>query len=354
MSHSSELTPRAVRQIVRTWMRDQAEEENSAMASSSKAVSPKPENIVIDAEPHHLEIKIELFGEENDDSAGIKCEICHKTFKLVKYLRAHTARMHTRDNDPLGAKCCRCDKVFHSAKNLQDHTRRQHEEYYCRLCLQSIPLKSKNLHILKVHSKPSKTERYDKMENMQCHICSSVMRNKYTLQEHMVRCHSLFFCCYKNCHVVCPLPERVQHLKTYHAQTAATTARVLKSGLNGDTSHECTACDLKGLRWDQLRKHYRRVHALYYCNYGCNKTVELSASKAHVKNVHQEPRTIDNKFECRLCPKSYTKMNIVSAHRKRCHNRFYCYLGCQKFIGYHEKSVHLASVHNFVSSATII
>lgn len=199
-----------------------------------------------------------------------KCEICEKSFTKLHNLKQHRETHEVRQN----FICTECKKCYKSNSKLQFHIQSVHQNAFihvCDICAKVFRGKATyEQHFITAHSD-------QKLPAVQCQICDSWLKNKFSLKSHMKRHkeESMTHIC-NICGKKAPNRDALRsHIKYLHVR---------------EKSHKCAVCDKLFKRDHDLKKHMA-IHSgesLYKCTY-CPKTFN-SSSNMHAHRKKQHPK----------------------------------------------------------------
>eukprot|EP00095_Tigriopus_kingsejongensis_P012699 maker-scaffold22_size673200-snap-gene-5.43 protein:Tk12699 transcript:maker-scaffold22_size673200-snap-gene-5.43-mRNA-1 annotation:"phosphomevalonate kinase-like" len=184
---------------------------------------------------------------------------------------------------------------------------------YCGECSKVVLKESLSKHMKDVHNKTNKRP---------CKYCDKVLSGTFSLREHIDAVH------FKK------------------------------------SKHNCQYCDRTFAHFSNVNRHIRLVHQQMvvthkYVNCSvCNKVVQSTSLKKHMKSIHDKLR----EFQCPHCEKSFAQSYTLKEHIGARHTNDLCHtcLLCQKSFahktncGRHIKSVHKNDVGQYKSDIDMI
>ena len=197
-------------------------------------------------EKHNSNIDNMTEDVEND----FVCEVCNKSFKYLRNLKAHIYSFHNRQEE---YQCKICDQKISTKSNLIRHLEEQHNAYdldksmqtkesceiICTVC-EKVFKRKENLDLhMKIHS--SEGKKYC------CDVCGKQFTSKFNLIQHQ-KSHTgdreKFEC------ELCHKSFSVKGNFTRHMQ-----------GVHERKTHPCNLCDKVYYRSDKLNAHKNKDHS---------------------------------------------------------------------------------------------
>ncbi|CAH1642755.1 unnamed protein product [Spodoptera littoralis] len=168
------------------------------------------------------------------------------------------------------------------------------KRYKCDNCVVVF----ENEDILKNHNEMF----HEKVTQYICDICTSHIKSKRQLCEH-IRRHYIKYKC-NICEYTCySKPHRLYHIEKLHGRI-----------------FQCLKCRLKFGSRKEFFKHYKGWHEKFICDY-CGITFKMRyCIKDHIRKQHSP-------FECKPCNKKWARYNGLWLHNKTthtAHNTAYC------------------------------
>jgi uncharacterized C2H2 Zn-finger protein len=252
-----------------------------------------------------------------------KCEVCLRSFNILRYLSDHVRKQHPGKNYPCLTcgillytpetyanhiarherqqqehVCKICDnKIFKSASHLKDHNETCHPTsdypYGCEYCDEKFrTLRKYNYHV--------KNDHFHK-NVFTCHTCGKVYKNQTTFNVHLashldVKPHK--------CHLCDKSFAARYHLKDH----------ILR---HGDVkAFSCDFCEKSFKTRANLKLHRRRHvatkrHKCLICGY--------AVYQPNMLLNHMTSHSEERKFHCRPCQRSYKVRTHLLEHSKRHH-----------------------------------
>ncbi|KAJ6641733.1 Transcription factor grauzone [Pseudolycoriella hygida] len=224
-----------------------------------------------------------------------RCDQCGKQFSDERFLKAHI-----ENHEPLNLRAFKCDlcpKSFTREFKLISHKEFVHCPVQCDDCGMSFLSRSKlSTHIKNAHQPKVETTRI-------CDICGKSFANKYVIETHMKAKHSASETPKFQCDICGAWIKHKAKLKIHmerHLKEKATCPICSKVLINKfsledhirrihtEKKHRCTICN-KTLRTHLSLKEHMALHTgkdLYKCSY-CTKTFKSSSNMySHRKKKH--------------------------------------------------------------------
>ena len=221
---------------------------------------------------------LKIIHKKYNEPEFYQCANCEKKFKTELYLNNHMKFIHDTAVN-LSCKCKICEKPFKSKRHLQSHNSRMHtirsaedeKRYQCSTCKN----KFKNSDILNKH-----IEAVHEDKKWRCDICYKPFSRKSHLELHVKRIH-----------------EKIKDYK-------------------------CDSCEKSYASNHELNKHIKTLHLqLEMPKYQkcelCNKTMQESTLKKHVKQFHGTKKIL---FSCDICQKGFINLGKINLHMKKMHS----------------------------------
>lgn len=322
-----------------------------------------------------FQLPIQLRNHSLTHHAGqdIYCNICKRSFKLLKSLRHHQASCKKY------YKCIHCSEIFPLKRLLVDHLKIHEKKvveeiFSCEICcIVFDSSRSKKDHIMEVHVAAQRfvcgscgeafvTEcamrRHVKTHNRTypCKVCSSVFGTRKELLAHRLEHRSLKDLRCKNCGkefehatdysehklVPCCVQSSVcDHCKKSFKDKNALKKHVLTHTPLSERSVLCDICKRSFSGNSALKKHVRLIHTdlrPYTCEF-CSKSFnQLCKLKYHIVThssdkpvsceicnkafgndkdikIHMRTHTGERPFQCNLCGKTFRQRGHVKTHQ---------------------------------------
>ncbi|XP_068146515.1 transcription factor grauzone [Drosophila tropicalis] len=207
----------------------------------------------------------ELLKHQPDEEKTFMCENCPKRYTKQYLLDQHRI-IHKERNVP----CDICERRFPNVSLLSSHVKMVHGNYgtMCDICAQVIRGRAAFQRHQLEHAGITEPK-------VQCDICGSWHKNKYSLRKHIRR-----------------------HQSSYEECT-------------------CNICGKVSPNRSAMLSHQRYVHMLdrkHECSV-CNKAFK----KAITLKEHMTMHTGEVLYQCPHCPKTFNSNANKHSHRKKCH-----------------------------------
>lgn len=251
--------------------------------------------------------------------------------------------------------CVYCLKNFTDFDTLKQHTMSSHKlttviktlprkpvkldtsNLKCNICLESfIDVDTFVIHLIEIHKKPYNKKFFNgviafKMEKVGdhfiCHICNESLPSFCTLNRHINKHYSNYFCEY--CAESFVTEERLKcHLATHE---------------KGE--FPCDRCGKNYASSGKLRSHINSVHLKkrrFKCPLCLEKFAEHNVKLRHMRQYHD----YNLQFKCVECNVSFTTRRALTRHRQKEHlPQFICQICGRSYIQKGLLKVHELAVH---------
>ena len=263
------------------------------------------------------------------DTDNFICHICSKHFTSIDSMTRHFKAIHPDD----WQKCKHCDLQFRAKPTLEDHMKRAHADKYefleCHVCFKlfanvnthmkeehpgifvkckyvgcSSMMRSKeklNEHMHKIH----KLENGNNETNTKCRVCNKMFKNKAVLVKHSVsHTNKKDLECPK-----CPFKANKSFIILSHIKSH-----------NKDIPFPCDKCPKKFRSQTTFTRHYKVVHLemegfilkikCLYCDY--------RSEKSYMK-LHERGHTGEKPYKCPKCKLRFTRSWCLNMHCRNVH-----------------------------------
>ncbi|XP_001657145.2 zinc finger protein draculin [Aedes aegypti] len=208
---------------------------------------------------HAIEVHLPQ-RESPDGENSVECDICYKTYKCFKYLKAHRLRFFKKKN----LICAQCGKIFREKAQLEGHedSHRNVRRYECPVCHAKFSMKA---------SWQAHVRYHDAQEIYNCEYCGKSFRKKGLMKAHL-RIHST------------------------------------------DRPHKCPMCPLTFTQKNRLNSHVleHSGRKTFKCDRCPASYVHQRALRRHFREKHEGIRT----FKCHICPKGFIELRPLQVHLK--------------------------------------
>jgi hypothetical protein len=217
--------------------------------------------------PNRNALRVHMTSHGNLD---FKCSQpgCEKAFSKKYKLNAHLNTSHIPESE-LTHHCDLCSRKFNTARRLEYHQKQMHcdRNFICDFCGRSMKTKANLEYHRRTH-----TETEEKIQRIQCSICSHWLKDKHSFRKHTKRHEE----------------EKEDNI--------------------------CNFCGKRALNKDSLKAHIRYVHLkqrTHQCPM-CEKAFKTALNlKEHIAS-HGSGQTL---YECSVCSKTFNSNANMHSHR---------------------------------------
>ncbi|XP_025160977.1 zinc finger protein 431-like [Harpegnathos saltator] len=243
------------------------------------------------------------------------CEICKKSFPLIKELKQHYKQTHKRGL----YKCEYCDFTSNDKHDLKRHRgKHSSKSYRCDTCDISFPsMQESKHHFSDIH----------KQIMFECYYCKEIFARKCNLKDHIGRIHmdDIYACTETGCDKKFrALRDRDKHIRDVHHKNQE-EKKESGSPQPGPSWKSDTPMSGKHSK-KSSKKNVRAPYSCNICKKGFNKKEEL---KHHLSADHGQDMLC-----CETCGFTCKDQNSLNEHTIRKHTHEHKYMcdeeGCGK------------------------
>ncbi|XP_065346236.1 zinc finger protein Xfin-like isoform X1 [Cloeon dipterum] len=263
----------------------------AASATTSASTNPPKENtgplpVIVRPEPGPQPVIGEI---------AYQCSHCFELFKMSRDAKLHIIEAHKY-------KCSTCryrgSTEADLEKHMENHPAQVEKEnlHRCCICLRSCISREAYTNHMKLHVGSLPYE---------CEKCDLLFPNKPRLENHMTR------------HVCLPRKQGGVYVRKALKQRVAYQKKTVQY-----KGHECSICQQRFLRRDDMRNHKRRFHA---------RAKEIARSERVARNSNLAKKKLNanrrgsllsakkpRKFDC-PCGETFTQLDVLLRHRAKSH-----------------------------------
>lgn len=255
--------------------------------------------------------------------ATLKCKLCQLNFVHTSLLKRHVIKVHA--NIKL-YKCSQCIKSFDTKNALGQHHLKLHcrklQQFECFLCRQLFSNQfDVKRHVQCYHRKP-----------WLCVFCHFPFRTEWLLNQHYEQCYdnSQRFDCFLCCRKFKTQRDLKNHRLLYHTKLWI-----------------CAICHWSFHTQVLLNQHYKHNHKnvkLWKCQICRQFFGDSKLGTEHFINKHQ-------RFDCLLCRREFTTLNILRLHAIKCHvETWNCPYCDQSFMASVQLNRHFEQCHDNIKT----
>ena len=247
-------------------------------------------------------LSYETAREVATDRTNYKCDMCTKSFPLLKQLTAHMNKWHCAIQQKFD--CEYCDSTFSQRMTYFNHLLKHYKKnnYACRHC----SLDFKDARLFKEHMQTEHKRKYA------CSLCPEVFEDQLSRKCHRETAHPramVFKCKICSCQFVSE-NEVKKHVKLHKVR-----------------QYKCDICAQAFSRLSLLFQHLV-IHAqklMYKCQY-CSKLLPNQLTMHKHLSMHTRPTNV-----CIVCQKTFQKSENLSKHlQTHLHNGEKPFICCNK------------------------
>ena len=259
-------------------------------------------------EKHNLIHENSMVCEESEvlTENTFACQVCNKSFKYLRNMKAHVYAVHDKQDE---CECAICGQKINRSSDFKRHLVEQHkvidsdkvvnlktiDSFKCNVCEKVFLRKG----YLETHLKSHSPEGYQ----YKCDQCSKTFSTKSTLARHQQGVHGDTI---YNCDLCGKRYSRKGYLET-----------LLKRHSSEGYQYKCNECGKQYSTLFNLNRH-QNIHEDNKKNFPCDQCTKTFLTKSTLAR-HQQGVHDDIIYNCDLCGKRYSRLDTLNYHIKKSH-----------------------------------